>query len=230
MIYGYARISTPKQSITRQIENIAKYCPTAAITTEIYTGTKQDRPEWNKLLKRLKSGDTIIFDSVSRMSRNAAEGVKQYFDLYDREIELVFLKEHYIDSATYKTAVSNSVPLTGTDVDLILNGVNSYLRKLATKQIELAFLQSEKEVSDLRTRTAEGLRVAKEQGKRVGQPQGAKLTTKKSIAAKQVIRQHSKTFGGSLSDDECAKLAGISRNSYYRYKRQIKEEQQTATE
>ena len=74
MTYGYCRISTKKQSIDRQIRNIQEHDKTANIIQEVYTGTKQDRPEWNKLYKNIKAGDTIIFDSVSRMSRNAEEG------------------------------------------------------------------------------------------------------------------------------------------------------------
>ena len=134
------------------------------------------------------------------------------------------IKNLDINTHTYKSALARSIPLTGSDIDDVLVGVNNYLKKLATRQIELSFQQSEKEVKDLQTRTSEGLRTAKKQGKRIGQPKGAKLITKKSIAAKSIIKQHSKTFGGSLSDNECAKLAGICINSLYRYKRQIKAE------
>ena len=69
-MYGYCRISQKKQSIERQIRNIKEAYPEAVIIEEAFTGTKIDRPEWNKLYKKAKSGDTIIFDSVSRMSRN----------------------------------------------------------------------------------------------------------------------------------------------------------------
>lgn len=69
-IYGYCRISTKQQSIDRQIRNIKAEYDNAVIITEVNTGTKQDRPEWNKLYKKAKAGDTIVFDSVSRMSRN----------------------------------------------------------------------------------------------------------------------------------------------------------------
>lgn len=224
MVYGYCRISTPRQVITRQVENISKTYSDAVIVEEIFTGTKQNRPKWKELLKRLKPGDTVVFDSVSRMSRNASEGVQEYLELYDRGIELVFLKEPLINTQTYKSALSNSIPLTGSDIDDILAGVNSYLKKLATRQIELSFQQSEKEVLDLHQRTSEGLRTAKESGKRIGQPKGAKLITKKSIVAKKIIQQHCKTFGGSLQDKEVAKLAGICLNSLYRYKRQIRAE------
>ena len=78
MTYGYARISTPKQSIDRQIRNIKASCPSAVIVQEAYTGTKIVRDQWNKLTRKLHTGDSIIFDSVSRMSRNADEGYAAY--------------------------------------------------------------------------------------------------------------------------------------------------------
>ncbi len=94
MIYGYARISRKEQSIDRQIRNITSEYPKALIIQEAFTGTKIDRPEWNKLYNKIKSGDTLVFDSVSRMSRNAHEGVDTYFELYEKGVQLVFLKEH----------------------------------------------------------------------------------------------------------------------------------------
>ena len=73
--YGYARISTPKQNIDRQIRNILAAHPQAHMIKEVFTGTKfQGRKELDKLLRTVQPGDTIIFDSVSRMSRNAEEG------------------------------------------------------------------------------------------------------------------------------------------------------------
>lgn len=224
MIYGYCRVSTPKQIITRQVENISKAYPEASLIEEFYTGTNQNRPKWRELMKHLKPGDTVVFDSVSRMSRNASEGVKEYLELYYKGIELVFLKEPLINTQTYKSGLSNNIALTGGDVDEIISSINSYLKKLATRQIELAFQQSQKEVDDLRRRTVEGLDGARKRGKQIGQPKGAKLVTKKSIASKAIIMRHSKSFGGSLADVECAKLAGICLNSLYKYKRQIKAE------
>lgn len=222
--YGYCRISTPKQSIIRQVENISKAYPTAKIIEEEYTGTKMSRPKWDSLVKILKSGDVLVFDSVSRMSRNAAEGIETYLSLFERGVEMHFLKEPMIDSTTYKSALNNSIALTGGDVDYILEGINKYLRRLATRQIELAFQQAEKEVNDLHQRTAEGIRVARENGKQIGQRQGAKLNGKKSIPAKEIIRKHNKSFGGSLSDKETITLAKISRNTFYRYKAEIRKE------
>lgn len=107
-------------------------------------------------------------------------------------------------------------------MDFILEGVNKYLMALAQEQIRLAFAQSEKEVEDLHQRTKEGIETARLNGKQIGQKPGATLVTKKSIAAKEIIQRHSRDFGGGLSDGEVIKLAGISRNSFYKYKSELR--------
>lgn len=224
MVYGYCRISTKKQSIERQERNILRAFPDAVIYKEAFTGTTTRRPEFDKLLKRLKPGDVVVFDSVSRMSRNADEGFELYEKLYSGGISLVFLKEPHINTETYQSALSNNLEMTGTDVDYILQGVNHYLMALAKTQIRLAFEQAEKEVMDLRQRTKEGIETARSKGKQIGQLSGKSLTTKKSIAAKAVILKHSMDFNGTLSDEDVMKLAGIARNTYYKYKRELKEE------
>ena len=94
-VYGYVRISTKKQSIERQIRNILREYPNAHIVEEVFTGTTTDRKEFKKLLARVKQGDVIVFDSVSRMSRSASEGVDLYSKLYSEGVELVFLKERH---------------------------------------------------------------------------------------------------------------------------------------
>ena len=225
MIYGYTRISKKSQSVERQIRNIKDLYPTAVIVEEVYTGTKiYGRKEFYKLLKKVKVGDTIVFDSVSRMSRNAEEGFELYQELFNRGIELIFIKEQHINTTTYKQALTNNIQLTGTTVDFILEGINKYLLALAKEQIKLAFIQSEKEVKDLQQRTKEGLETARLNGKQIGQPKGTKLTTKKSIQAKKQIQKYSKDFGGTLKDIEVMKLIGVARNSYYKYKKELVEE------
>ena len=175
-VYGYCRVSTMKQSIERQIRNVKEQYPDAVIVTDEYTGTKLDRPGWTKLYRQIKPGDTIVFDQVSRMSRDADEGFRVYEDLYNQGVNLIFLKEPHINTETYKKAMETGVPMTGTNVDFILEGVNKYLLSLAKEQIRLA------------------------------------------------IRKHSKDFEGTLSDPDVMKLIGCARGSYYKYKREMKNE------
>ena len=225
MEYGYARISTAKQNIERQIRNIKQSYPDAHIVKEVFTGTKiQSRKELDKLLKQVKEGDKIIFDSVSRMSRNAEDGFKLYEDLYHKGIELVFLKEPHINTATYKNALESNIEMTGTNVDFILEGINKYLMTLAKEQIRLAFGQAEKEVQDLHQRTKEGIETARLNGKQIGQKQGAKLIVKKAAPAKEQNRKYNKDFGGQLTNQETWELIGISKMTFYKYKREIIEE------
>lgn len=223
--YGYCRISKKQQNIERQIRNILSVYPDADIRTEAYTGTKMDgRKELEKILKEIRSGDTIIFDSVSRMSRDAEEGFKLYQDLFQKGVELIFLKEPQINTTTYKKALQGRIEPTGTKVDLILDGINAFLLELAKEQIKIAFAQAEKEVMDLRQRTKEGIETARRNGKQIGQEQGKKFNIKKAAPAKEKIKKYSRDFDGTLPDAEVMKLVGLARNTYYKYKKELKEE------
>ncbi|MCD8110426.1 MAG: recombinase family protein [Clostridiales bacterium] len=227
--YGYCRISTAKQNIDRQERNILAAYPGAHIVKEVFTGTNAaGRKEWGKLerLAKQESSEgkdvTIIFDSVSRMSRNAEEGISAYEDLFRAGVRLVFLKEPHINTDTYKRAMDVKVQMTGTNADILLKAVNEYLMVLAKEQIRIAFDQAEKEVSDLRQRTSEGIKTAKLNGKQIGRVKGKKYISQKEIASKEIILRNSKDFHGTNTDTEVMKIAGISRNSYYKYKAELK--------
>lgn len=240
--YGYCRVSTQKQKLDRQRANILAEAPEAIIFEESFTGTTTDRPQWKKLVKAVKKDDVIIFDEVSRMSRNAEEGFQIYEELFKKGVELIFLKERHIDTSVFKKAESK---LLDTQIDTgskatdklmknIIDAINVYQLDVIREQIYIAFEKAESEVNHLHVRTSEGMRASGatnvydadgnliEQGSISKAKTGKKLTTKKSIEAKETIRKHSKDFGGSLSDADCQKLAQCSRNSFYKYKRELK--------
>ena len=233
-IYGYARISRKTQNIERQVRNISEAFPDAKISQEAYTGTKmQGRKKFDEILKQVQAGDTIVFDSVSRMARNAAEGMALYEELYNKGVDIVFLKEAHCNTSKYREALQKQIDITvstgdkATDnfMNTIISALNKLQMDLARKDIELAFSQAQKEVDDLHERTAEGIETARREGKQIGQKPGAKLTTKKSIEKKVEILKHSKDFEGTLNDIDCMKLTGLSRNTFYKYKRELKAEQ-----
>lgn len=242
-IYGYCRISKPTQNIDRQERNIKDRYHDAEIIKEAYTGTKiYGRKQFEKLLKDVTPGDTIVFDSVSRMSRAAEEGIKIYFSLYEQGINLVFLKEPHINTDVYKESRRQSINMTGNEIaDCYIEATNKVLMILAKKQIELAFDQAEKEVTDLKERTSEGMKTAKLNGKQIGQKQGNTLNIKKKEPIKQLIRKHSKDFSGTLKDNDTIsvingttytdtdgnkKIYHISNNTYYKYKKELAKELQ----
>lgn len=228
--YGYVRVSTPHQNVDRQIRNIKEYCPEAIMVVESYTGRTFDRPEWNKLKNVLKAEDVVIFDEVSRMGRDADEGFSIYKDLYYKDISLVFLKEHHIDTESYKKALKGIINVSfssgdnavDTLVTNIMDAVNVFMMNKVEMDIYNAFAEAQREVDILSQRTKEGIETARINGKQIGAKPGIKLTTKKSVNAKDLILKHSKDFGGTLTDSEVIRLAGISRNSFYKYKKELR--------
>ena len=70
--------------------------------------------------------------------------------------------------------------------------------------------------------SSEAVETAKRKGKQIGRKQGAAITTKKSIKAKQEILKYSRDFNGTLTDVDCMRMIGIARNTYYRYKAELK--------
>ena len=230
MIYAYCRVSTQHQKIARQITNITAIYPYATIIREFFTGTTQNRPQWEKFIPQVKRDDTIVFDSVSRMSRNAEEGFKDYKMLYERGVHLIFLNEPLINTSVFDSTRSNLLNIDITTgnaaVDTFFKGnielINNFMMALAEEQIKAAFDQSEKEVTDLHSRISQGIREAKKNGTQIGLAKGTALTTKKSLECKAIIQKHSKDFGGTLDDPDVIKLCGCSRNSYYKYKKEVK--------
>lgn len=273
MIFGYARVSTMEQNIDRQIKNIKSRYPEAVIISDEYTGTKMTRPSWSKLYKRLKKGDVVVFDSVSRMSRDAEEGFKVYQELFERGVELIFLKEPHINTESYKKALEGSLSAEGVKsedratndlISAIMTALNRFMMEKVKEDIKEAFEQAEKEVTDLRQRVKEGLQVTKENNERlktlypedykeradykqVGREAGDRLHIKKAEPIKALIRKYSRDFEGSNSDSELLAIldtktvrvptrkrsgkteereisAHLSRNTLYKYKREMKEE------
>jgi len=230
MIYGYARVSTTHQRIARQITNILAVYPNATIIREFYTGTTQNRPHWEKFISQVVSGDTIVFDSVSRMARNSEEGFKDYKTLYESGINLVFLNEPLINSsvldATKSKLLNVKIETGNAAVDSFFKGnielINDFILAIAEEQIKAAFDQAEKEVTDLHSRISQGIREAKKNGTQIGLTKGTTLVTGKSIECKEIIKKHAADFGGTLNDTEVMTLCKISRNSYYKYKRELK--------
>lgn len=221
-IIGYTRVSTKKQKgLERQKENILAMYPNAIIKEEMYTGTTIARPIFQEVVKGLKQDDTLVVDDVSRFARNAAEGIEVYKMLYERGVNIVFLKDPTINTENYRKVAQ--IALTGTNVDAILKGINEYLMLLAEEQFRKAFEAAEQEVERIHQRTKEGIENARKKGKRIGRPFGKmEIEHDKQKNAKEVILKHYKCFDGSLTSDEVCKLANVSRKTFFKYVRELK--------
>lgn len=171
-----------------------------------------------------------MFDEVSRMSRNAQEGMELYERLFDARINLVFLKEPHINSSVYRQSmdvqVTKQVETGKVSTDKLISAVtdalHEYMIDIAREQIQLAFQTAQHEIDFLHQRTREGVKEAKANGKIVGRAAGTHIETDKAKKCKPKILKHSKSFGGSLNDEELIHLLGISYGTLYKYKRELK--------
>ena len=149
MIIGYARVSTQDQSLDRQIDNLtAKGCE--RIYSEKMTGTRADRPEYQKMLDALRSGDTLVIDSFSRLSRSTKELLEVVERLNSQGINLVSLKEQ-LDTTT----------ATGKLMLTMLSALSQFERDIIAE------------------RTRDGLKAAKARGRNGGRPQAGDEKTRK---------------------------------------------------
>ena len=110
------------------------------------------------------------------------------------------------------------------------------------EDIKLSFERAEEEVVLLHKRISDGMKTIQRANERyritgetdkikqIGGVSGKKLTTKKSIEKKSEILKHSVDFGGTLNDVDCMKLTGLSRNTFYKYKRELKAEAESEAE
>ena len=228
--YGYARISTPKQSLQLQIDAIKEMAADAVIFSEAYTGSTNDRPEWKKLLNKVKKGDTIIFYMVSRMSRNAEEGTKDYFDLYSKGVSLIFIKDRHIDTESYKESFEKAgfnvdFDLDGSAESNLISDILTALKKFMQAKVDLdirkAFEEAEKELEHNHKRTSDGMK-ASGAGKKIAEARlGNHYETKKSKEMKGKIRKMAKCYDGAMTDKEVIETLGLARGTYYKYKREI---------
>lgn len=152
MIYGYARVSTADQNLDRQTDALKNY-KVDKIFCEKISGTKKNRPELDKLLSEISSGDTIVIESLSRLGRsvkNLAE-LMEFFN--ENNIRLVSLKE------TIDTTSS-----TGRLLFTIISSLSQFERDV------------------LAERTSEGLKAARARGRFGGRPKTANEKLNKAIA------------------------------------------------
>lgn len=230
--YGYCRVSTIQQKLLRQIESVKAFCGNAIIITEKQSAKDiENRTEFKKLLSKVVPGDTIIFDEVSRMSRNAEEGYNLYMELYEKNINLIFLKERHIDTEEFKRRTQRHIERITTQdnkIDNLINGILNLIEDFEKENlkdnIRIAFERAEQERTLMIQRITTGKSVS---DKKQGRPKGSlNKESEKAEEIKKRIKELSKDFNGHFSDAKIMReYINIARNTYYKYKLELKDEQ-----
>lgn len=191
MIYGYARCSTSEkeQDIDRQKRELKELGATAeTIYFEYESGTKVDRPEFNKLLNIVQQGDTIVTTEVSRLTRST----KQLCDI----IQL-------ISDKGLKLVIKGSVTI---------DCANGEIDPMTKSFLQMAGVFAELERNLISARVKSGIDNARAKGKAIGRPK----TTKDSIP--EVFTKHYPLYkAGKLNKMELSKVCGLSYPTIFKY-------------
>lgn len=111
MIYGYARVSTKGQATDgNSLENQKKTLKengASEIYEDSFTGTKTDRPEFNKLLAKLKEGDTLMVTKLDRFARSMTQGSELVNDLLSKGIKVNILNIGMMDNTPSSKLIRN---------------------------------------------------------------------------------------------------------------------------
>jgi DNA invertase Pin-like site-specific DNA recombinase len=143
MLVGYIRVSTEKQSLDRQLDELARNgLDERNIYQEKVTGVKSERPELNRLIRELKAGDTVVITELTRLSRNTKDLFALVELIQSKGADIKSLKESWLDTTTPQ----------GKLMFTMFAGLSQFERDLISE------------------RTKEGLRAAKARGHCGGRP------------------------------------------------------------
>lgn len=150
--YGYARVSTSDQNLSRQLDALADFgLARGQAYADKASGKDFERPEWRRLVRRLKPGDVLVVKSIDRLGRNYDEIIEQWrIVTKERRAHVVVLDMPLLDTR------EKPHDLTGTFIaDLVLQ-LLSYVAQVERESI--------------RARQAEGIAAARARGVHCGRP------------------------------------------------------------
>ena len=93
MKFGYARVSGLSQDLAQQTDQLVKAgVPKDNVYAEKFTGTTEQRPEWQKLTKQLRKGDEVVFTKVDRIGRSVKVAIDIVNDLLDKGVKVYVIQ------------------------------------------------------------------------------------------------------------------------------------------
>lgn len=155
--FAYIRVSSKEQNEARQYDEMkALGIDNRDIYIDKASGKDTNRPKYQALKENVRAGDTVVFDSITRLSRNMDDVKNEYKWFTDQGVLLRFIKEPMLNSKTDEQGV-----LDRAIADVILT-------------ILAAFSQAERE--SIRDRQRAGIEAAKKRGKHLGRPKKSYAT------------------------------------------------------
>ncbi|MEC0038469.1 recombinase family protein [Bacillus cereus] len=197
--FGYVRVSSKDQNEERQIQNMKSLgIEDRDIFVDKQSGKNMQRENYQMLKRLVRTGDTIIFDSLTRLGRSTNDILEEFRYYEKHQINLQFIKEPFINT-NYTGESTNDV-------------IQSAIQK-ATLTILSAF--AEKERHDIRQRQGEGIGLARKQGKQLGRPP-VEIT-------EEFIAAYNEWKSGAITAVGAMKKCDIKRSSFYKLAKQYEE-------
>jgi len=194
MLYGYARVSTTEQDLTRQVEELKAY---GVAKENIYkekesAKTFEKREIYNSLIAKCNSGDKIVCTSLDRFSRNVTATIKQIEELEQKGITVVFIKEQ---------------------IDTSQKGISKLILSIfswVAEQERESLLDRQKKAYDSLEKDEQGRLISSRTGKPVGrQP--------KELTNRQIeLLEEFKAGKLKINKVELANLLGVTKSFLYR--------------
>lgn len=193
--YGYVRVSSTDQNEERQISALReKQILQKNIYKDKQSGKDFERPQYKKMLKRLKAGDLLYILSIDRLGRNYKEIQNQW---------RILTKEIGVDICVI------DMPLLDTR-----NGKDLMGTFIADLVLQILSFVAESERENIKKRQAEGIAAAKARGVSFGRPE---------ILPPESFEKTVKLWDKKLiSTDEALKKCGMSKSTFYRRRRELK--------
>lgn len=190
--YGYIRVSTKEQKEDRQLIAMeALRLPDDHIFIDKVSGKDFNRPQYKRLLRRIKKGDVIFVKSIDRLGRNYNEILQQWQWLTkEREVDIVVLDMPLLDTRSHKD-------LTGTLIADVVLQLLSYVA------------QTERE--NIRQRQREGIEAAMRRGVRFGRPE--------KIPPENFVSVYERWRAGEISGREAARQLQVVHRTFFKWAR-----------
>ncbi len=202
-VYGYHRTSTTDQHLDRGIKAIQEYCANnnlelADIYTDQQTGKNFDRPEYKFMRNRLLNGDILIISELDRLGRNKEDTLKELCFYKDKGVRVMILE----------------IPTTLVDYSSLNNDMASMLMQTVNNMlIEMYAVFAQAEMQKREKRQLEGIQSMKERGEwdRYGRPRAIDFDT--------FCAEYERVVRGELKPFECMRRLGMTKPTFYRYKK-----------
>lgn len=205
-IYGYHRTSSKEQHLDRGMKEITDFCKSnnlelKKIYTDQQTGKNFNRPRYTIMKEDvLRSGDTLIISELDRLGRNKQDTLKELQYYKDNNIRVMILE--------IPTTLQDLSKLENSMAKMIMDTINNML-------IELYATMAQAEIEKKEKRQQEGIQAKKDRGEwsEYGRP--------KAIDYSKFEEEYKKVVQGKLKPFECMRQLGMTKPTFYRYKKQF---------